>query len=73
MDKYAGYKTFAFNALMGLSLLLKGFFPDSEAADEGALRGLVELFFASWDSIIVLGNLVLRAYSNSPVFWKKSA
>lgn len=66
----SGYKTFIFNAILGITGLVKLVAPDAELPDEEA----VNLFANNAEALILVGigivGMILRAVTNSPIFKK---
>ena len=62
-----GYKTVVFNVLIGLVMVWKAVSPESELPTPEMLNGLLDTLYASLDAILVVGNIVLRAVTNTSV------
>lgn len=62
-----GYKTVIFNVLIGLLMVWKAVSPESELPTPDMLNGLLDSLYASLDAILVVGNIVLRAVTNTSV------
>ncbi len=62
-----GYKTVVFNVLIGLVMVWKAVSPESELPTPELLNGLLDSLYASLDAILVVGNIVLRAVTNTSV------
>lgn len=62
-----GYKTVVFNVLIGLVMVWKAVSPESELPTPELLNGLLDSLYASLDAILVVGNIVLRAVTNTAV------
>ena len=62
-----GYKTIIFNVLIGLLMVWKAVSPESELPTPDMLNGLLDSLYASLDAILVVGNIVLRAVTNTSV------
>lgn len=62
-----GYKTVIFNVLIGLLMVWKAVSPESELPTPELLNGLLDSLYASLDAILVVGNIVLRAVTNTSV------
>lgn len=66
-----GYKTYIFNGLMALIMIARAFMPDAELPDDETVRSATDALVDNWDAFfLVVGNLALRAFTNSPVFFK---
>lgn len=62
-----GYKTVVFNVLIGLVMVWKAVSPESELPTPELLNGLLDSLYASLEAILVVGNIVLRAVTNTAV------
>jgi hypothetical protein len=62
-----GYKTVIFNVLIGLLMVWKAVSPESELPTPEMLNGLLDTLYASLEAILVVGNIVLRAVTNTAV------
>lgn len=62
-----GYKTVIFNVLIGLLMVWKAVSPESELPTPELLNGLLDSLYASLEAILVVGNIVLRAVTNTAV------
>lgn len=62
-----GYKTVVFNVLIGLVMVWKAVSPESELPTPELLNGLLDSLYASLEAILVVGNIVLRAVTNTSV------
>ncbi len=67
LETVKGYKTVVFNVLMGLIMVWKAVSPESELPAPEAISGLLDSLYASLDSILVVGNIVLRAVTNTAI------
>jgi len=67
MTAFKGYRTLIFNAIMALLLVIRGVYPEAELPDETAVNSLIDGVFASLDAILVVGNLILRAFTTTPI------
>jgi len=66
VDKIKGYKTLAFNAIMGALLLWKMLKPDAPVP-EGA-ESMVTILLDNMEEVItVIGNILLRLKTNTAV------
>jgi hypothetical protein len=65
-----GFKTVAFNILLGGTLIARMFNPDAPLPDAETVAGTVDLVDQALATGLVVGNLVLRAVTNSPIFKK---
>lgn len=68
LSKLKGYKTIVFNAIMTVVMVLRLFAPDAELPDEVAVTGAVDALDAALTTMWGVGNLILRAVTDSPVF-----
>ena len=68
MQRIKGYKTVAFNVVMTALLLIRAWQPEAELPTEEqvtqSLDAIDQGLIATWG----LGNVVLRAVTNSPIF-----
>lgn len=60
-----GYKTIAFNVIVGLLLVWRAVRPADEIPSSEQVSALLDSLYASLDAILVVGNLVLRAVTNT--------
>ena len=67
LETVKGYKTVIFNVLIGLVMVWKAVSPESELPTPELLSGLLDSLYASLDSILVVGNIVLRAVTNTAI------
>jgi hypothetical protein len=67
LELVKGYKTVVFNVLIGLVMVWKAVSPESELPTPELLNGLLDSLYASLEAILVVGNIVLRAVTNTAV------
>ena len=67
IEMVKGYKTVIFNVLIGLLMVWKAVSPESELPTPELLNGLLDSLYASLDSILVVGNIVLRAVTKTAI------
>jgi hypothetical protein len=67
LELVKGYKTVVFNVLIGLVMVWKAVSPESELPTPEMLNGLLDTLYASLEAILVVGNIVLRAVTNTAV------
>jgi len=71
LEKIKGFKTIAFNIIMSVIMMLTLWSPESDLPTgdqvQGALTGLEEALTLIWG----VGNLILRAVTNSSIFKKE--
>ena len=67
LELVKGYKTVVFNVLIGLLMVWKAVSPESELPTPDMLNGLLDSLYASLEAILVVGNIVLRAVTNTAV------
>ena len=67
LETVKGYKTVVFNVLIGLVMVWKAVSPESELPTPELLNGLLDSLYASLEAILVVGNIVLRAVTNTAV------
>jgi hypothetical protein len=65
LELVKGYKTVVFNVLIGLVMVWKAVSPESELPTPEMLNGLLDTLYASLEAILVVGNIVLRAVTNT--------
>jgi len=69
---FKGYKTVAFNVLMSLVTIITMFNPGSELPDAETVQGGINAVEAAVVAVWTVGNLILRAVTDSPIFKKDS-
>jgi hypothetical protein len=62
-----GYRTVIFNVIMAGLLVLRGIFPDAELPDETAINTMLDGLLGSVEVITIIGNLILRAFTTTPI------
>lgn len=67
LELVKGYKTVIFNVLLGLLMVWKAVSPESELPTPELLNGLLDTLYASLEAILVVGNIVLRAVTDTAV------
>jgi len=67
-----GYKTVAFNVVMSLITILTMFNPGSELPDAETVQGGIDAVEAAVVAVWTVGNLILRAVTDSPIFKKEN-
>lgn len=67
-----GYKTIAFNVIMAVITVLALFNPGAELPTGETVSESLDAVFAAISSVTVVGNMILRAVTNSPVFKKET-
>ena len=67
LELVKGYKTVVFNVLIGLVMVWKAVSPESELPTPEMLNGLLDALYASLEAILVVGNIVLRAVTNTAI------
>jgi len=65
LETVKGYKTIAFNVIVGLLLVWRAVRPADEIPSSEQVSALLDSLYASLDAILVVGNLVLRAMTNT--------
>lgn len=68
---FKGFKTIAFNTVMAIVLVVRIFNPEAELPDEVAVEAAVVSFDQGFQAVLVIGNLILRGFTNSPIFNKE--
>lgn len=62
-----GYRTVIFNVVMAALLVIRGVFPEAELPDETAVNALIDGILGSVEAITIIGNLILRAFTTTPI------
>jgi hypothetical protein len=70
LEKAKGYKTVIFNVSVGLLMVWRAADPSATLPDENQLNTVLDSVFASLDALLVVGNLFLRAVTDTQVFKK---
>lgn len=65
LETVKGYKTIAFNVIVGLLLVWRAVRPADEIPSSEQVSALLDSLYASLDAILVVGNMVLRAVTNT--------
>lgn len=68
---FKGYKTIVFNVVMGLVLFIRAMSPESELPDAESVEGAVDAVGAAFAAVWGIGNVILRAITDSPIFKKE--
>ena len=63
-----GYKTIAFNILMSVIAIVSLWNPDAELPDAATVQSGLDATETAIVSVWGIGNLILRAVTNSPIF-----
>jgi hypothetical protein len=66
-----GKKTIIFNVVMGAIMMVRAMNPDAELPGEEAVNTGIDSMNVALTAIWGVGNLILRAITSAPVFWKK--
>lgn len=67
---FKGYKTVVFNIVMGAVMLVRALSPDVELPSEDQVNSAFDAVEAGLTAIWTVGNLLLRAITDSPIFNK---
>ena len=69
-----GYRTIAFNGVMGVVALTAAINPDmaAQAPTEAEVGQAVDKVFAGIAAVTMVGNFIQRAVTNSPIFKKEA-
>lgn len=67
LETVKGYKTVAFNVIVGLLLVWRAVRPADEIPSSEQVSALLDSLYASLDAILVVGNMVLRAVTNTAI------
>ncbi len=71
MSSLKGFRTVIFNIIMGAIMVIRAFNPEAELPDEVAVQGAVDAVDAAISSVWLVGNLILRAITDSSIFKKE--
>lgn len=71
MEKLKGYRTMIFNGIMAVLVVFKYIYPDAELPDAAVIGSLLDGIIANIEAITVVGNVILRAFTTTPVFKKE--
>lgn len=66
-----GWKTVVFNVIMAIIAGVKIVNPDAEQPDAAAVQGALDVSNEALLAITAVGNVILRAFTSSPIFKKK--
>lgn len=66
-----GYRTLAFNAIMAIVAIVHALNTDASLPDAAAVQGVVDQFSTWFEGALVVGNLILRAVTTTPVLKKE--
>lgn len=68
MKSLTGYRTLLFNAIMAAVLIFNAASPETEVPTAEEVSGFLDQLLANLDSIIaVVGNIILRFFTKTPV------
>jgi len=71
MNSLKGFKTIAFNLIMTLTMVYQMWQPDVELPDAEQVTGAIDSAEAAITAIWAIGNMWLRAITDSPIFKKE--
>jgi hypothetical protein len=66
-----GYKTLAFNGIMAIVAIMHALNNDAQLPDAAAVQGVVDNFSTWFEGALVVGNIILRAITTTPVLKKE--
>lgn len=66
-----GYKTLVFNGLMAIIAIVHALNTDASLPDATAVQSAVDQFSTWFDSALVIGNIILRAVTTTPILKKE--
>jgi hypothetical protein len=66
-----GYKTLVFNGLMAIVAIVHALNTDAQLPDAAAVQGVVDQFSTWFEGALVVGNIILRAITTTPVLKKE--
>lgn len=67
LDNLKGYRTVIFNVIMGLLLIWRSVAPADEIPTDSQVQTLVDTVFSALDAILVVGNILLRKVTDTPL------
>lgn len=68
-----GYRTLVFNAIMAGLLIMRAVYPEAELPDDKAISAVLDLLYNSVEALTVVGNVILRAFTTTPIFKKEES
>ena len=71
MNSLKGFKTIAFNVVMTIVMAVRVLSPESELPDDAAVQAAVNAVDAAITAAWGIGNIILRAITDSPIFSKE--
>ncbi len=71
MNALKGFKTIAFNVIMVVVMGVRVINPEAELPDEAAVEATVMSLDAALTAVWGIGNIILRAITDSPIFSKE--
>lgn len=72
LELIKGYKTIAFNTVMTIVMLVRVLSPESELPDAASVQAGIDSIDATLTALWGIGNMVLRAITDSPIFKKET-
>lgn len=66
-----GFRTLIFNVVMGIVMLLRALGADTEMPTEEQVSAAIDSLDVALTAIWAIGNLLLRAITDSPIFKKE--
>lgn len=66
-----GWKTVLFNVIMAGIAIVHSLNSEAVLPDAAAVQGVVDNFQVFFDGALIVGNVILRAVTSSPIFTKK--
>lgn len=67
IDSLKGYRTVIFNVIVGLLMVWRAVAPGDEVPTEGMINTLIDSLFNALDAFLVVGNIVLRKLTDTPL------
>lgn len=66
-----GYKTLVFNGIMAIIAIVHALNTDAALPGADAVQGLVDQFSTWFDGAVLVGNIILRAVTTTPILKKE--
>ena len=70
MDKIKGFRTIAFNAVMGIGMLLTITLGIDTSSEVAQVQANIDAILTGLVSLWLVGSILLRAITDSPIFTK---
>lgn len=66
-----GYKTLIFNGIMAIVAIVHTLNADATLPGADAVQGVVDQFSTWFDGAVLVGNIILRAFTTTPILKKE--